>query len=143
MRVYFVKNRGNPHFRIELPEGTTLWSATVNNSTVVPVKDGNANLIPLPQHADPNAVQTLDLKLASRSRTPQRVSAVAPIISAPVLLAGMEIGARHRTAIGLSRRFAYSPQEDRPMPRDLQGWRDVWRERRPGKLSCNCSLRWC
>jgi len=84
---YFVKNRGNPHFRLTLPEGTTLWSASVNGVTVVPVKDGTANLIPLPQRADPNAVQTLDLKLASRSKTPTRVTAAVPIVTAPVLLA--------------------------------------------------------
>ncbi len=84
---YFVKNRGNPHFRLALPEGTTLWSVTVNGATVVPVKDGNANLIPLPQRADPNTVQTLDLKLASRSKTPRRVTIAAPIVTAPVLLA--------------------------------------------------------
>src|SRR5262249_5767670 len=84
---YFVKNRGNPHFRLTLPEGATLWSATVNGATVVPVKDGAANLIPLPQRADPNAVQRLDLKLASRSKTPTRVTAFAPIVAAPVLLA--------------------------------------------------------
>jgi hypothetical protein len=84
---YFVKNRGNTHFRLTLPGGTTLWSATVNGATVVPVKDGTANLIPLPQRADPNAVQTLELKLASRSKTPSRVTALAPIVTAPVLLA--------------------------------------------------------
>lgn len=84
---YFVKNRGNPHFRLTLPEGTTLWAATVNGATVVPVKDGTSNLIPLPQRADPNAVQTLDLKLASRSKTPARVTALAPVVAAPVLLA--------------------------------------------------------
>lgn len=84
---YFVKNRGNPHFRLTLPEGSTLWAATVNGATVVPVKDGTANLIPLPQRADPNAVQTLDLKLASRSKTPGRVTAQAPVVAAPVLLA--------------------------------------------------------
>src|SRR5262249_12279205 len=84
---YFVKNRSNPHFRLTLPAGTTLWSATVNDVTVVPVKDGTANLIPLPQRADPNAVQTLDLKLASRSTAPGRVTAALPIVTAPVLLA--------------------------------------------------------
>lgn len=84
---YFVKNRGNPHFRLTLPEGTTLWAAMVNGATVVPVKDGAANLIPLPQRADPNAVQMLDLKLASRSKTPARVTALAPVVAAPVLLA--------------------------------------------------------
>jgi hypothetical protein len=84
---YFVKNRGNPHFRLVLPEGTTLWSVTVNGATVVPVKEGGANLIPLPQRADPNAVQILDLKLASRSKTPKRVTVAAPVVTAPVLLA--------------------------------------------------------
>jgi hypothetical protein len=84
---YLVKNRGNPHFRLVLPQGTTLWSVTVNGATVVPVKEGNANLIPLPQRADPNAVQILDLKLASRSTNPKRVTAAAPVVTAPVLLA--------------------------------------------------------
>ena len=84
---YFLKNRGNAHLRLSLPEGTTLWAATVNGATVVPVKDGTAQLIPLPQRADPNEVQTLDLKLASRSRTSTRVTALAPVINAPVLLA--------------------------------------------------------
>lgn len=88
---YFVKNRGNPHLRVSLPPETTLWSVTVNGATVVPVKDGDANLIPLPQRADPSAVQTLDLKLASRSKTPDRVAAVAPIVTVPVLLAEWEI----------------------------------------------------
>lgn len=84
---YFVKNRGNPHLRLTLPEGLTLWSATVNGATAVPVKDRGANLIPLPQRADPNAVQQLDLKLASRSKSRLRVTAQAPIVAAPVLLA--------------------------------------------------------
>jgi len=88
---YFVKNRGNPHFRLKLPEGTTLWSVTVNGGTVVPVKDGDTNLIPLPQRADPSAVQTLDLKLASRSKTPSRVRVEAPVVTAPVLLAEWQI----------------------------------------------------
>jgi hypothetical protein len=95
---YFVKNRGNPHFRVTLPPETTLWSATVNGATVVPVKDGDANLIPLPQRADPSAVQTLDLKLASRSKTPSRVMVQAPIVGVPVLLAEWEMApdAGHR-----------------------------------------------
>jgi hypothetical protein len=84
---YFIKNRGNPHFRLELPEGTELWSATVNGQAVVPVTDARANLIPLPQRTDPNAVLTLDLKLASRSKSAGRVAVAAPIAHAPVMLA--------------------------------------------------------
>jgi hypothetical protein len=88
---YFIKNRGNPHLRLTLPAGVTLWSATVNGTTVVPVKDGEASLLPLPQKTDPNTVQTLDLKLASRSADPARVTAVAPVAAAPVLLAEWRI----------------------------------------------------
>ena len=84
---YFVKNRGNPNFRLTLPEGTQLWSATVNGAPVVPVKDGGANLIPLPQQADPNAVLAIDLKLAERSKNPKRVKLATPSVGAPVMLA--------------------------------------------------------
>jgi hypothetical protein len=83
---YFVKNRGNPHFRLKLPPGTALWSATVNGASVVPVTDAQANLIPLPQHADPNAVLTLDLKLAG-TNDPKLMTLAAPIVNAPVMLA--------------------------------------------------------
>ncbi len=84
---YFVKSRGNAHFRLTLPEGVELWSATVNGANVVPVKDATANLIPLPQQADPNAVLAIDLKLASRAKNPQRISVATPAIAAPVMLA--------------------------------------------------------
>lgn len=84
---YFVKNRGNPKFRVALPAGMELWSASVGGMPVVPVKDGDANLIPLPQRADPNAVLQVDLKLASKSKEAGRVSVAAPIVSAPVMLA--------------------------------------------------------
>lgn len=84
---YFIKNRGNTHFRVALPEGTELWSAAVNGARAVPVKDGAVNLIPLAPRADPNTVQTLDLKLASRAGTPSRLVVAAPVAQAPVLLA--------------------------------------------------------
>ena len=83
---YFVKSRGNPHFRMKLPPQTELWSATVNGVPVVPVIDGTDNLIPLPQRPDPNAVQRLDLKLASRSKNSARVRVSVPALEAPVLL---------------------------------------------------------
>ncbi len=84
---YFVKSRGNPNFRLTLPEGTQLWSVAVNGAATVPVTDGKSNLIPLPQHADPDAVLTLDLKLAARSPNAKRVRVAAPIVAAPVMLA--------------------------------------------------------
>jgi hypothetical protein len=84
---YFVKNRGNPYFRLTLPESTDLWSATVNGAAVVPVMDGKANLIPLPQRADPDTVLTLDLKLATRAKDSKWITVAAPIVNAPVMLA--------------------------------------------------------
>ena len=83
---YYLKNRGNTHFRLTLPTGTDLWSATVNGAAVVPVTDGAASLIPLPQTADPNAVLTVDLKLAARSPDAGRLTLAAPVAGAPVLL---------------------------------------------------------
>lgn len=83
---YFVKNRGQPHFKLTLPAGTELWAATVNGVTAVPTLDGATHLIPLPQRADPNAVSVVDLKLASTNRTPSSVTVAAPIVGAPVLL---------------------------------------------------------
>ncbi|MBI3881002.1 MAG: hypothetical protein HY301_13200 [Verrucomicrobia bacterium] len=85
--TYFLKNRGNPNFRLTLPEGTQLWSATVNGAPVVPVIDAKDNLIRLPQSADPNAVLKVDLKLASRSAVAERVTLAAPKVNAPEMLA--------------------------------------------------------
>ncbi len=88
---YFVKNRGQPHFKLTLPAGMELWSATVNGATAVPTMDGKAHLIALPQRADPNAVSTVDLKLASRATDSGRVSVAAPIVGAPVLLSEWKV----------------------------------------------------
>lgn len=89
---YFVKNRGNPHLRLTLPGETRLWSASVNGVSVVPVTDTNSNLIPLPQGGDPNAVLTVDLKLASVSKYPNQVQVAAPMLNAPVMLAEWRLG---------------------------------------------------
>jgi hypothetical protein len=88
---YFVKNRGNLSLKLALPAGTQLWSASVNGSPVVPVLDAEANLIPLPQRASPDAVQVVDLKLASKNKAPERVQVSAPVVGAPVLLAEWRI----------------------------------------------------
>lgn len=84
---YFVKNRGNPQFRVSVPPGSELWSASVNGAPVVPVVETNASLIPLPQQADPNSPLTLELKLASRAKNASRVTVSTPRLAAPVMLA--------------------------------------------------------
>src|SRR5262249_31971924 len=84
---YFVKNRGHPHMKLSLPADTQLWAAAVNGAPVVPVTEAGANLIPLPAGNDPNAVVTLDLKLASRSKTAKHLLLTTPRIDAPIMLA--------------------------------------------------------
>ncbi|MGO8698551.1 MAG: hypothetical protein ACLQVY_12620 [Limisphaerales bacterium] len=88
---YFIKSRGNPHFRLNLPDGAQLWSAAINGAAAVPVQDGKASLIPLPQSSDPNAVLELDLKLAAQSSDPRHVRVAAPTAEAPVMLAQWKI----------------------------------------------------
>ena len=88
---YLVKSCGNPNFRLTLPAGTELWSATVNGAAVVPLMDGKANLIPLPQHADPDTVLTIDLKLAARAAEAKHLVIAAPVVAAPVMLAQWQL----------------------------------------------------
>lgn len=88
---YLVKSRGNPNFRLVLPAGVDLWSAMVDGTAVVPVKEGDGNLIPLPQRTDPNVVLKLDLKLAAKSSRPSRVTVAAPLVDAPVMLAEWQL----------------------------------------------------
>lgn len=85
--TYFIKNRGNPHLRLTLPEGVKLWSALIDGAPVVPVIDETSNLIPLPQRNNPDALLRLDLKLAARSESAKHVHVAAPKVSAPILLA--------------------------------------------------------
>lgn len=84
---YFVKSKGTPYFRVTLPDGMELWTAVVNGSAAVPVKDGTAKLIPLPQGKDPNAVNTVELKLAARAKNPSHLALGVPQVAAPILLA--------------------------------------------------------
>ena len=83
---YFVKSKGTPHFRVTAPEGMQLWAVAVNGAAVVPVTDNGANLIPLPQHTDPNTVNEVTLKLAATNSAANRVTVTAPKVTAPILL---------------------------------------------------------
>ena len=53
--------------------------------------DGKSNLIPLPQHANPDTVLTIDLKLAARSPDAKRLNIAAPVVAAPVMLAEWQL----------------------------------------------------
>ncbi|MCX8107619.1 MAG: hypothetical protein N3G20_02320, partial [Verrucomicrobiae bacterium] len=83
---YFVKNKGGPHLRLSLPEGTKLWSTIVNSNVVVPIVAGHTNMIPIPQRSDPNMLNELRIKMATRSKSPTKITVAAPVLAAPVLL---------------------------------------------------------
>ena len=84
---YFLKSKGAPWFRVSLPAGQQLWSATVNGTPAVPIAESNALLVPLPGWADPNRVRVIDLKLAGRGGAADWLTVQPPVIAAPVLLA--------------------------------------------------------
>lgn len=120
---YFVKNKGAPHLRLRLPAGAELWSVLVDGATAVPVRDGEANLIPLPHRADPDVVTEVQVTMASRSATPRRLSVAAPVVGAPVLLADwrLEPGTGHRLVY---RGGTLTPESGRV---DLSGFTTLWR----------------
>ena len=84
---YVVKNRGNTHLRLAVPEGATLWSVQVNGAAATPVRDGTAQLIPLGAKSDPNTPQIIEVKIATRAQNPSRLAVDAPVLDVPVLLA--------------------------------------------------------
>lgn len=127
---YFVKSRGNPNFRITLPAGMELWSATVNDKPAVPVTDQSSILIPLPQHTDPNAVLALDLQVAATSAVPTRVSLAAPIVAAPVMLAQWQIEPDQGQRL-LYRSGTLTPSN---VPPDDSGFAQIARAFRSGRL---------
>jgi hypothetical protein len=83
---YFVKNKGQSNLRVIVPSDSELWQATVDGKSVVPVKDGDASLLSLPQTTDPNTVFEIELQLASKSRNSNRLKLQAPAVMAPVML---------------------------------------------------------
>ena len=83
---YFVKNKGRSNLRIVTPPDSRLWEATVDGRRVVPVRDGDADLLALPQTTDPNAIHRVRLQLAAKSKDSRRLTLTAPAVRAPVLL---------------------------------------------------------
>ncbi len=141
---YFVKNRGNPNFRLTLPAAMRhvvghgqrrggragdgrqrgccnpphrpppIQPPARRNPAARPWPDplprGNTYLIPLPQHADPDAVLTIDLKLAERSADAKLVEPHHARCGRAGDARGMETPAGRRPAAHLSQRHARARQ---------------------------------
>ena len=119
---YFVKNRGNPHFRLTLPPGTQLWSAAVNGAAVVPVTDAQANLIPAAAARRPERRADARLEAGRHQRREARHRGRAHCQRAGDARR-MEAGTRHRPAPGLSPRLAHALPAAYRTSRALPSWR--------------------
>ncbi|MSU62322.1 MAG: hypothetical protein EXS31_07990 [Pedosphaera sp.] len=123
---YFVKNKGAPNLRLTLPDGSQLWSVTLNGSAVVPVTAGRANLIPLPQKADPNSVNDLQIKIASRAKDAEQLTVAAPIVSAPVLLSEWKVQPEAGRRV-VYRRGSLTPDDGAVDVSGFAGLKRLWR----------------
>jgi hypothetical protein len=130
---YFVKSRGNQNFRVTLPAGTQLWSVTVNNAAVVPVMDNQSDLIPLPQHANPDTVLKIDLKLAATSSVPTSVSLAAPVVAAPVMLAEWQLVPDDGQRL-LFRSGTLAPADG---PGDVSGFAQIARQSKDNQMAAS------
>lgn len=83
---YFIKSSGHSHFKLSYQPGQVLWSAEVAGEKVVPVKDANDELIPLPLDSGSDKSVEVKLVLASAASDASRLRVDLPRISAPVLL---------------------------------------------------------
>jgi hypothetical protein len=131
---YFVKNKGTPHLRLVLPEGAELWSVAVNGAPVVPVTDGRANLVPLPQQADPNALNELVVKVASRGNGSERLRIGAPVLSAPVLLSEWRVEPEPGRHLAF-RRGSLEPEDGDSDASGFGALRRLVRSRPPGTVA--------
>jgi len=80
----FVKSRGQGGFRFQLPEGSRLWSVTVDGQQVNARQNDAWMIVPLPTHANPNVPLEVQVKLG-REGPKERTTVRLPVIDAPVL----------------------------------------------------------
>jgi len=59
----FVKSRGQGGFRFQLPDGSRLWSVTVDGAQVNARQNDAWMIVPLPTHANPNVPLEVQVKL--------------------------------------------------------------------------------
>lgn len=83
---FFVKSKGRASLRALLPEGTSLWEASVDGSPVNARADGNYTLIPLPDQTDPNQAFEITLRYGAKSKNPNHPVLTAPALDAPLVI---------------------------------------------------------
>lgn len=82
-----VRNNGRQHLEIELPKGTTVWSAFVAGEPVRPSKRGDRLLLPLERTAASDAPITVELTYVGEDHFPRRngkVALASPLFDVPL-----------------------------------------------------------
>ncbi len=82
-----VRNNGRQHLEIELPKGTTVWSAFVAGEPVRPSKRGDRLLLPLERTAASDAPITVELTYVGEDHFPRRngkVALTSPMFDVPL-----------------------------------------------------------
>ncbi|MEO6336986.1 MAG: type II secretion system protein [Verrucomicrobiota bacterium] len=72
-----VRNNGRQHLEIELPKGSTVWSAFVAGEPVRPSKRGDRLLLPLERTSASDAPITVELTYVGENKFPRRNGNVA------------------------------------------------------------------
>lgn len=100
---YFVKNTSGQFLTVNLPEGTRLWSATVDGDTVQPLASGGgAILVPLLRHEDPNRPSRVQLIYAEPVKPLglfTRLSLRTPVTGLPSVYARWSLSAPEDFAV--------------------------------------------
>lgn len=82
-----VRNNGRQHLEIELPKGTTVWSAFVAGEPVRPSKRGDRLLLPLERTTASDAPITVELTYVGENKFPRRngnVALASPMFDVPL-----------------------------------------------------------
>ena len=89
--TYFLKNRGQAHFEVELEKEVELWEAKVAGRRVIPITQGERILVPLPKGQNPNDPIEVSLKFAPKASDDGEFRVTLPKVGSPLLLANWNV----------------------------------------------------
>ena len=89
--TYFLKNRGHAHFKVALEKEVELWETKVAGKRVIPIKQGETILVPLPKGQNSNAPIEVSLKFAPKPSSDRDVRVTLPKVDSPLLLSNWKV----------------------------------------------------
>lgn len=116
--TYFIKSQGNAMLPVRIPEDGRLWSVSVNQKTVAPIRVDGGFQIPIAFEQRPDALQTVQIKWAARSEQPDRLKVETAAVGVPVVLAEWVI----EPDPGRFIQFRNGSLQPLVTPRDVSGW---------------------